>query len=181
MNSARPTRRSRPRYSYSVSHDTNGAGTGWDDTVSPAPTNGGVVATCGANGCASGGGIVINGSHLIGTETPAGGSSTTIWNHTVSTGTDALTVTVTDGVPEVNGSVTVQHNLAKFTSTAVFNDVTWGSGGCCFPTSGTVQSNFVSGTNAGKSETLTFSSACGEATLTTAKGDTVSLTLLHCI
>jgi hypothetical protein len=167
--------------SYAVTHDTNGAGTGWDGTVSPAPGNGGVVATCGANGCSSGGDIVINGSHLTGTETPAGGSATTIWNHTVSTGTDGLTVTVAEGVPSVAGSVTVQHNLAKFTSTAVFNDVTWGSGLCCFPTSGSVTNTFANGTNAGKSETLQFSAACGEETLTTASGKTASITLLHCI
>ena len=31
--------------SYAITHDTNGAGTGWDST-DPAPTNGGVSLTC---------------------------------------------------------------------------------------------------------------------------------------
>jgi hypothetical protein len=165
---------------YSVTHDTNGAGTGWDTAVTPAPANGGLVATCGPNGCASGGTLVINGSHLTGSETPAGGSPSTIWDHTV-TAASGLTVTVAAGVPSVSGTVTVQHNLAKFTSTAVFNDVTWGAGGCCFPTSGSVTNTFTSGANATKSETLSFTNDCGETTLTTAAGKTVSLTLLHCI
>ena len=37
------------------------------------------------------------------------------------------------------------------------------------------------GRRAGKTETLTFGSTCGEATLTTFGGATVPLTLEHCI
>ena len=167
--------------SYSVTHDTNGAGTGWDSTVSPAPTNAGVVLTCADAGCSDGLSLVINGSHLTGTVQESGGSATTEWDHTITSGTNPLTVTG-DGLHRVvSGSVTVQHNLLKFTSTTTFNNVGYGDPLCCFPTSGSVTTTFNGGTDKGKSESLSFSAACGEATLTTATGGTTAMTLQHCI
>ena len=168
--------------SYSITHDTNGADTGWDDAaVTPAPSNGGVVVTCNAGGCAAAGGtLVINGSHLTGTVKPAGGTVSTIWDHTVSTAEGGITVGSSAAGRSVNGAVTVQHNLAKYIATAKFNNVVFGEPGCCFPTGGSVTTTFQNSASQ-STETLTFSSICGEATLTTASGSTVSITLLHCI
>jgi hypothetical protein len=167
--------------SYAVSHDTNGAGTGWDASVQPAPSNSGVILTCAAGGCVSGLNVAISGSHLVGTLTPAGGAPLTWWNHTVSTGASGLTVTGAGTARVLDGSVTVQHNLAKYTATTKFNSVHYGDATCCFPTSGSVSTTFDTGPNAGKSESLQFSSVCGEATLTTASGATRSLVLQHCL
>ncbi len=167
--------------SYSVIHDTNGAGSGWDASVSPAPANGGVVVTCGSSGCSSGGTLVINGSHLTGTVTLPGGVPATIWNHTISTGNGGLSVTTSGSNRTVSGSVTVQHNILRYTATATLNNVTYGDSTCCFPTSGSLSTKYSTGTNAGKTETLTFSAVCGEATLTTARGQSLPYTLQHCL
>jgi len=165
---------------YAITHDTNGQGTGWDSSVSPAPANGGVVWGCGATACTTKS-LVINGSHLTGNLTPAGGSLEKVWDHTVSTDATGLTVTGDAGNRSVSGSVTVQHNILQYTAKATFNQVTFGDVGCCFPTGGNITSVFSNGTNQGKTETLSFSATCGEATLTTAAGKTVALTLQHCL
>jgi hypothetical protein len=166
--------------SYAISHDTDGQGTGWDPSISPAPSNGGVEVTCGSGGCAESRTLVVNGSHLTGTVT-IDGKSTTIWDHTVSTAAGGVAVTGKGAARIVTGSVTVQHNLAKYTANATFDSVGYGEPGCCFPTSGSVTTTFSDGPNTGKTETLTFSPFCGEATLTTASGSTEALTLQHCL
>jgi hypothetical protein len=135
--------------SYAITHDTNGAGTGWDTTVSPAPTSGGVIAACGPVGpCATGGGtLIINGSHLAGTVTLSGQSPSKIWDHTVST---AAPMTFTAGTPRLfSGAVTVQHNLARYTAISTFNSVGYGDPLCCFPTTGNVTTTFLSGPSRG--------------------------------
>lgn len=167
---------------YAITHDTNGAGTGWDTTVSPAPSNGGVVVTCGAGGCATGGGtLVIDGSHLTGAVTPSGQAATKIWDHTVSTAGGPLTFTASGTTRLLSGAVTVQHNLAKFTATATFNSVGYGEAGCCFPTTGSVTTTFQSGPSKGETETLAFSAICGEVTFTNTSGVSSPLTLQHCL
>jgi hypothetical protein len=158
--------------SFAVDHDTNGAGTGWDSSVSPAPNSNGVVVTCGASGCADASGshtLVINGSHVTGTI-----DGTELFDHTV---TGTLSVQGSGTGRTVNGSITVQHNLAKFTSTATFSNVVYGEAGCCFPTSGEVTTTVKGGGN----ESLAFSSVCGEATLTKADGSSEDYTLQHCL
>jgi hypothetical protein len=166
--------------SYAIVHDTDGAGSGWDPSVTPAPGNGGVELACGTAGCAAGKNLVINGSHLTGIVTIRG-KDHTIWDHTVSTGAGGLTVTGTGGSRVVNGSVIVEHNLLKYTAAAAFSAVGYGDVGCCFPTTGSVSTTFSNGTDAGKTETLTFSSVCGDATLTRADGETQPITLAHCL
>jgi hypothetical protein len=158
--------------SYAILHDTNGAGTGWDTSVAPPPTNGGVIATPTS--------LVISGSHLSGT-VDVNGRTTKIWDHTVSTGAGGLTVAGSGTSRVVNGSLTVQHNLLKYTATCSFENVGYGDGDCCFPTTGTVSTTFSNGPNTGKTETLAFSRVCGEATLTTASGESEALTLQHCL
>ena len=170
---------------YAITHDTNGAGTGWDGSVVPAANSKGVVIGCGTNGCAVTKKLTINGSHLTGTLTPAGGQAREWWDHTVTTGTDGISVRGTGTSRVVTGAVTVQHNLAKFTGTTSFNTVGYGQTvdgtHCCFPTSGNVTTTFTHGPYAGRTEILTFSTTCGEATLTSSDGNTSAYTLLHCI
>jgi len=160
---------------YAVTHDTHGSGTGYDSTVAPAPNDNGLVVTCGANGCASSKTLAINGSHLTGTV-----NGSLWWDHTVST-PSPLAVTDAGGTRTVNGTVVVQHNRAKFTSTTTFSNVTYAGGSCCFPSGGSVSTTFSSGPNAGKTETLTFGAGCGEATLTPPNGAAQALTLQHCL
>lgn len=166
---------------YAVTHDTNGAGSGWDATVTPAPGNGGVVLTCGSGGCATGASLAINGSHLTGTVTLPGGQARTLWDHSVSTGASGLTVTTSGSSRTVSGTVTVQHNILKYTAQATLNNVTYGDASCCFPTAGSLTTKYSSGQHAGKSESLAFTAICGEATLTTASGQTMAYTLQHCL
>jgi len=165
---------------YAIDHDTNGAGTGWDSTVSPAPTDDGVETTCGTGGCSASRTLVINGSHLTGTIS-IDGKSTTIWDHTISTGADGLSATGAGAARVVSGTVTVQHNLLKFTSTTTFAAVGYGEPLCCFPTKGKVSTTFSKGADVGKTETLSFTGICGEATLTKADGTTRALTLMQCL
>jgi hypothetical protein len=163
--------------SYAIDHDTNGAGTGWDSSVSPAPSNGGIQTTCGTGGCASSRTLVINGSHLTGTVTIDGASST-IWDHTVS---GDLAVTGAGADRSVSGSVTVQHNILKYTATTTFSSVSYGEPLCCFPTAGSVSTTFSQGPDVGKTESIEFTSICGESTLVRADGTRVALTLTHCL
>jgi hypothetical protein len=158
--------------SYAIDHDTHGAGTGWDSSVAPAPTDDGVDLSATS--------LVVHGSHLTGTVT-VNGRSTRIWDHTVSTGAGGLAISGTGAARTVSGSVIVQHNLAKVTSTTTFNDVGYADSLCCFPTTGSVSTTFDSGPDSGKTETLSFSRICGEATLTTVNGTNEDLTLEHCL
>jgi hypothetical protein len=81
----------------------------------------------------------------------------------------------------VSGTITVQHNLLKYTSTTTFSSVGYAEPGCCFPTAGRVSTSFSKGANVGKTESIAFSAICGETTLTNADGSTVPLTLEHCL
>jgi hypothetical protein len=166
---------------YAITHDTNGAGTGWDSTLTPAPSNGGIILTCAAGGCSTGLNLVVSGSHLTGTLTAPGGAAAPYWNHTVSTGAGGITVTGEGANRVVSGTITVQHNLARFTSTSTFNNVGFADSACCYPTSGTVTTTFEDGPDAQKTESLAFTSDCGEATLTKKDGSTAPLTLKHCL
>jgi hypothetical protein len=145
----------------------------------PAPTNAGLVLTCGSGGCSESKTLVINGSHITGTVELADGSDTVRWDHTVTS--SGLTVTGSGAGRLVTGSVTVQHNIARYVATVTFNNAGYGDVACCFPTTGSVTATFAGGPDDGKSESLTFSSACGEATLTAASGGTQSITLQHCL
>jgi hypothetical protein len=166
---------------YAIDHDTNGAGTGWDTTVSPAPSNAGAIVTCAAGGCQTGGTLELSGSHLTGTVTIGKQAPTKIWDHTVSTAPGGITV-IGDGTGRVvSGTVTVQHNLARYTADVTLDKVAYGDSACCFPTGGSVSSKIVNGAHVGQSETLSFGPGCGDATLKTSGGVTESITLTHCL
>ena len=120
---------------YAVNHSTYGLGT-WDASVSPVPTNGGVIITCGSNGCAGYNGghtLVISSSHISGTV-----DAVPLYDHTVSTGSTGLTMRGSGVNRVVNGSVRVQDNLAQFTSTTTFKSVGYGIANCCFSSTGIV-------------------------------------------
>lgn len=161
--------------SYAVTHNTNGHGTGWDNSITTA--NAGETLTCNNAACTTQT-LVISGSHLTATV-----ANQKLWDHTVTTN-PGLTIT-TNAFNEytVSGTVMVQHNIAKIESTSTFNNVVYGgvNGDCCFPTSGSVVTTYNAGSKKGESETMTFSSTCGEATLTTTGGNSISYPLLHCI
>jgi hypothetical protein len=99
----------------------------------------------------------------------------------VSTAANGLTVSISGTNRTVSGSVNVQHNILKYTATTSFNAVGFSEPACCFPTTGSVSTTFVNGPHAGKSESLSFSSVCGEASLTTVNGKTIAVTLQHCL
>ena len=169
---------------YSVTHDTNGQGTGWDSSVMPAPSNAGLTVDCGALGCVAGGTLTINGSHITGTLTPSGGTASKWWDHTVTTSPGGVTVVINGTDRVVTGTVVVQHNLAKFTSTTTFNSVEYNDETCCFPTGGSVTTTFSEGPYQGKTESLTFGgtgATCGDSTLTKTDGTKEAFTLKHCI
>jgi hypothetical protein len=167
-------------YARTVNHDTNGAGSGWDSSVTPAPNDDGVQNTCGTGGCASSRNVVISGSHLTGTIS-IDGATDRIWDHTVVTGAGGLTVSDQNGDLVVDGTVIVEHNLIQVTSTTTFSGVTYSEALCCFPTSGSVSTTFSRGPDVGKTEKLAFTSVCGESVLTRADGGVEALTLEHCL
>ncbi len=157
--------------SYAITHDTNGEGTAWDPTDTPVATNGGVVMTDTS--------LVISGSHLIGT-VEINGDKGKIWDHTVMTDAGGITVTGSGTDRVVGGTVYVHHNILKFTTATTFNDVKYGNADCCFPTGGSVTTTVVQGTGTSRSESLTFTAACGESVFTDSHG-TSALTLQHCL
>jgi hypothetical protein len=113
-----------------------------------------------------------------------------VFDHSV---TGTLSVSETAGASQrtVTGSLTVYHNLLRVVGTSVFNNVVH-SNDCCLPISGTITTTFAAGSNPstpptklgapmiGKSETLTFSSTCGTATLVSYDGTTTNVALDRC-
>lgn len=106
------------------------------------------------------------------------GSINETYDHTISS--SALNVTGSSTTRALsNGTVTVQHNLAKYTAVVTISNLTWGLANCCHPTSGSF-STAITGSVTG-TETLTFSdTSCGAASLTTTSGATSAITLGHC-
>lgn len=100
--------------------------------------------------------------------------------------TGALKNTTANGLGTsrtMSGTVTIYHNLVKYTATNTFNSVVWGDSTCCYPTSGTVTATY-SGTNKpADSSTMTFSTTCGSATFASTSGSSTtstSVTLENC-
>ena len=166
--------------SLSLTNDTT-VPSGYDTSV--VTSAGGNITTCTAGNCATRT-IAISGSHASLSLTPSGGTATTLWDHTYSTlSSDPIAITGTGTTKVVNsGTIVVQHNIAKFTSTAkVTTPLAFTISDCCFPASGVITSTFTGGTFAAKTETLTFTSSCGEATLIDSSGASSSVTLQHCL
>ena len=162
--------------SYAINHNTFGAGTGWDATVAPAPGNDGVTLTCGASGCKDSRTLTISGSHLTGLV-----NGVRLWDHTVSTGEEGIGVLGRGEGRVVNGTVVVQHNLARVTSTTTFAQVAYADNACCYPSSGNITTTFSAGPDKNKTESLAFTGVCGEVVLTKPDGSTRSVTLDQCL
>lgn len=79
----------------------------------------------------------------------------------------------------VAGTITIYHNLAKYTATSTFDAVTWSASNCCFPTSGSISSTYTGPGAPTGVYTMTFTSTCGTALFITpdnGSGETVNLT-----
>ncbi len=75
------------------------------------------------------------------------------------------------------GQIEVNHNLAQFTAVFSPNNLQW-SNNCCHPVSGTMAVAY-SGSKTG-SATVSFSSACGSATVVDQDGQSTEVTLSYC-
>jgi hypothetical protein len=117
--------------------------------------------------------ITVNGAHRV----LRSAKGTPWFDHSLTS--TAITVTGTRATQDrtVNGAITLYHNLAKFTATSTFNNVTWGSNTCCYPTSGSVSTTFT-GTTTGTT-TMTYG-GCGTATFVDTKGATSTQSLKLC-
>lgn len=100
--------------------------------------------------------------------------------------TGSLRNTTTNGMTgnrAMTGTVTIYHNLAKYTATNTFSAVTWGSSSCCYPTSGTISSTYTGTNKPADSGVMTFSTTCGTASFSSTKDGTTtatSVTLENC-
>jgi len=114
------------------------------------------------------------------TRTLANTAGTTQWNHSIHTDPSAPLVVnqfARDGRIISTGTEIVDHNLAKFTATMVYSDVTY-TAGCCYPVAGTIAIT-LTGTKTGTA-TVTFSSTCGSATITPSTGSAITLAMTSC-
>lgn len=147
--------------------DTNG-GTAYDGTVIPSTG----TSTTNTSGTRA---ITINGTHRALTA-----SSVTLFDHYLVTTTPLSVTGSRAGNNRViaSGVIKLFHNLAKYTASSSFSNVTWGSSTCCFPTSGTITTTY-SGAVTGTS-TMQFTSTCGSATLTDMSGNVTTRTLTMC-
>jgi hypothetical protein len=120
--------------------------------------------------------ISILGAHYTGK------ASSVEWDHTVST--DAPIVEQGHGSSRkiLSGTIRVQHNQAKVTSITTIKDTLTHTSGCCYPTGGSISTTYSGGKLDGKTEVMSFTSKCGETTLTdgTSQQQT-GLTLHHCL
>lgn len=119
--------------------------------------------------------IVINGVHRV----LKTGGGTTIFDQSLSSSGVTVTGSLAGGNRVVNGTLTTYHDSAKYTSVSSFTNLTWGSTTCCFPTSGTI-STVLSGAFTG-TQSMTFTSTCGQATAVSTSGATSSITLSYCM
>lgn len=163
--------------------DTSG-GTAYDGTVL---ASGGVKTTRAASG--SGRTIVMNPTNSAVHKVATSRRGASLFDYYVQPNisvTGALKNTSANqlsGSRTMTGTVTIYHNLAKYTATNTFNSVVWGDSTCCYPTSGTITATY-SGTNKPTdSSTMTFSTTCGSATFASTSGSsttTTSVTLENC-
>lgn len=141
--------------------------------------SGGFTVTCQGNGsdntCGGQRSIVIAGAHYSGI------SGRGDWDHTVST--DVPLVEQGSGASRrvLSGTLRIQHNVGQYTSIMKIQTALTHTSGCCFPTGGSAVTTFSGGKLDGKSETVTYGPACGDATLVTSDQKSSGLTLHHCL
>jgi hypothetical protein len=171
-------------HAYAVTTDAGSGGlSGWTTSLAATET---LVTCTGVNPCpavnVSSGtrtfsiGSGTGATHITGTLDGA-----THWDHTVYTTTD-LTVNGSGAHRViVSGTIVVEHNLAHKVFTTTFNGPLNHEANCAFPISGSVTTTVQSsGSDNGKTETVTFSSTCGMATITNTDGsvETFELSLV---
>jgi len=154
----------------SIETDT-AAHTAWDGTAIPAT---GVKVAAAVSGSVTTRTVTIYGLHRV----IKGTQGQRLADHSITS--SGLTVTGTRATADrtVSGSLNLYHNLANYTATQTFTAVKWGSASCCYPTSGTISSNFsgsVTGTTL-----LTFTTTCGAATFQGSDGVSTSVALSQC-
>jgi hypothetical protein len=137
--------------------------------------SGGSRTVCGSSGCGTSRTITILGIH----RKILTSNLSVLSDMTFSTNTP-ITVTGTGSSRSViSGTVQAQDNVNNVnTSTSISSALNF-SASCCFPTSGTLTTSYLSGPAIGQTETLTFQSTCGSVAITTALG-TTNTTLAHC-
>lgn len=150
--------------------DTNG-GTAWDGSVI---SSNGVTVTQGAGSTRT---VNIDGIHRV-LKGPLG----TKWFDHFLTGNITMSGKRSSGNRVITGgTLTVYHNLLKYTASNAVSGVSWGSSSCCYPTAGTI-STTLTGSVTG-SVSLDFSpgaATCGNATYTNTAGTTSTVVLTHC-
>jgi hypothetical protein len=111
-------------------------------------------------------------------------SSALLFDQTIN---GTLAVADSGSYRTISGSVTVYHNGLQVIGTSTFSNVIH-KDGCCFPTSGTITTQFTQGSVAptaagslavGKSEVLTLT-GCGTGTLQSYDGTTTDVALTRC-
>ena len=154
---------------YAVTTD---AGSGASSGTWNVPKNSaGTLVTCTSTPCPAAGsstgtrtidiGDLTGASHITGTY-----NGSPRWDHTVYT-TTSLTIVGAGANRVINGgTIVVEHNLAHKVFTTTFNGPLIHEANCAFPISGSVTTTVQSaGSDNGKTETVTFSSTCGVATV----------------
>ncbi len=153
-----------------ITTDTSG-GTAWDGTTINAN---GVTVTQGAGSSRT---INFDGVHRVLT-----GPMGTKWFDHFITGNMSVTGKRSSGNRVISsGTLTVYHNILKYTASNSFSGVTWGNSTCCYPTAGTI-STALSGAATG-TVTLDFSpgaTTCGNATYTNTAGTPSTVILTYC-
>jgi hypothetical protein len=119
--------------------------------------------------------ITIMGAHYTGK------TDRSQWDHTVTTDAPLMEQGHGAGRKILSGTVRVQHNLAQVTSVTTIQSPLTHSAGCCYPTGGSVSTTFSGGKMDGKTETMEFTSKCGEVQFTDVTSKQTGLTLHHCL
>jgi hypothetical protein len=121
--------------------------------------------------------VDIKGIHEVATNVS---QNSTRWDHTFYSDPANPMVIVKSGAKKTipSGNFTLEHNLAKWTAAVTVKSTLSFSADCCHPTGGSIESDYTGSKT--QSETLTFKSTCGEATLTAADGSSVDVLLKHC-
>jgi hypothetical protein len=121
--------------------------------------------------------IVLLGTQITGTK-----NGKALYDHTIATTSGNPVVVTGLGNNRVisSGQVVVYHNLARITTTTTINGPLHHELGCAYPIDGSVTTTISGGPNNGKTETVTFTSICGIATVTNPNG-TKSTVALHLV
>lgn len=107
-------------------------------------------------------------------------TGTSVWSNSVYTDPAAplvLNHLSRDGRTINSGTVIVNNNLLGFTASMAYAGIVY-TASCCYPVGGTITTT-LSGARAGTA-TLTFSSVCGSATISTETGAIVSVGMSAC-